>query len=227
MKKFLFVMLSLSFMACSSVEDDQSDRAIKSTFDVVDIRLSSSAPDQVYNKNSTTAVGFGDDGSENRMLVYFPKVDELYDDDVIVSSITNMELLIHCLDVPAHPDSIKIYPLSKPWTAYSTWNSYFAILPNNEWGTPGGDYDDTAVISSPAIRTNTDDSSYFELAFNITDFVKSTISEQKPNYGFIILVEKNDLNSEDQMTFYTSNSSKGAARPSAILAFSTQDLVVD
>jgi hypothetical protein len=224
---FLIILVTL-FWSCGSSEDnDTSDRAIRSTFDVIDTRISSTDSQEAFNKDTSSLVGFDPRGGENRMLLYFPKVEELYEDDVIITSITNIELLVHCADVPVHPNSIKIYPLTRPWTAYSNWNSYFALVPGSEWEQPGGDFDSSVAISSPAIRTNTDDSSVFELSFDITEHITSMVTQNKPNYGYVVLVEKSELNGSDAMTFFTSNSGNGAARPSAILAFSTKDIVVD
>lgn len=208
--------------ACSNPETD--DRAIRSVTDAIDLRLSESKPLQVINAEENSNIGFDADNKESRLLIHFPKLTELWDENVIISSIASIELLINCDEVLVNPENIELRPLDSDWTPFATWASRDMLL-GTPWSTPGGDFAADLPPVTPSLRINTKAPDTFELSFDITQLVQRMILEDASNYGFLIRVVRSELNGDNVMSFSTTNNEDGNKRPSSALVFSTKDSV--
>jgi hypothetical protein len=215
-----------ALLACGSTQDKSSGGdVIKASGNVIDLRIDESKPDQAFASDADARVGFDEQGFESRMLLYFPKIRELYDENVILSSITEIQLKIHCDEIAVNPGKIKLYSLKRPWSAAASWKSRFVWLEGYEWKTPGGDFDSSEPAITPSIRKNSQSDSPFELAFDVTDSVVNMVSIGQENFGFIVLVEKSDLNYRNSLYFKTANSGDLSQKPVSVLVFSRKDVI--
>jgi hypothetical protein len=218
-------MISCFVLAACSPSVATNDRALRTESEVLDVRVSEAEPNKAFSAEEISGIGFDDKGKESRLFLYFPRLLRLWEEDVIISSIAVVELLINCKDVLVNPENIRLYPLSTPWTPLATWNSPFPTYAGSAWLKPGGDADESWGAITPALRRNPKSLQDFELAFDITQLVKRMILENKPNNGFSIQIVKSDLNALNSMGFFTRNASSDVRRPTSILTFSTKGAV--
>lgn len=205
---------------------ETSDRALRTERDVVDVRISSSEPDASHASEAEGRVGFDTAGNESRMLLYFPKLDALYEKENLESSLGAIEILVFCREVPVNPENIELRALSRGWTGKATWRSPIPLLPGKMWATPGGDKDDTLPIVHPSLRRGTDSQLTTELSFDVSAIVRAQRFENKPHHGFAISVRRDDRNARHDMSFITTNAAEGSGRPAAILTFQSKDTVM-
>lgn len=216
----IFQAMILPSCSDSKSNDTSQDSVIKNSDEVLDIQIYSQKTAPNLSKNSEILVGFDENDRESRMLLFFPKVNELWDPNVVLNSIANIQILVYCDREPINPENIKMYPITKPWTAAATWLSRFALVKDMSWDKPGGDYDSSIDPVSPSIQQPSGASKFKELAFDITEPVTKMVANGQPNYGFIILAEKSDLNGENRVQLYSRNSD---VRPNSVLVFTRKD----
>jgi hypothetical protein len=216
----------LALTACGSTDDNKEtgNRAIKRETTLVDARLYEGSPNKTYNDEHSARVGFDAAGKESRMLLYFPKLENLWEKDVIVTSIAVVEVTLNCLDVQVNPENIELVPVSRSWTPFVTWKTR-DTLTGKGWSSAGGDVDASLPAVTPTLRPNSTEEGAKELAFDITNLVQRMVLGGYHNYGFMIRVKRSELNAKDEMWFKTTNSWNSDLRPSAILAFSSTDSV--
>ncbi len=220
----LLALLPFVLPACGN--EETAGRAIRSSTDVLDVALSQSAPDRNFRSDATAAVGFDNSGNETRLLLFFPKLRELWDSDTIQSSITQVEILLIATDVPVNPENIELYAMTRSWTPQATWNSPFPLLPQVVWNTAagGGDFDRETAAITPTLLTPTEASAaLIEISFNVTELVRQMIQDKRDNFGFAVVVKESSDNSRNSMEFRTFNTAVEGERPRAILAFTTND----
>lgn len=216
----IFLLLVLSNGCGRSTEEDTEERVIRSEGDVLDVRISSAKKSTSFASEQISRIGF-DGEDESRLLLYFPKIDELYEDEVVISSITAIEVIVKCEDVQVNPGKIALQPISRPWSQYATWKSRHSLDKESAWKEPGGDvYSGTGKIS-PDIRR--EDKELFELSFDVTSLVKDMVVKGRKNYGFVVSVAKSSLNEKNFLKLQTFNAEEGA--PSSALVFSTEDVI--
>jgi len=213
----------VNFGCGNATEETPDDRVIKSETDVLDVRIFSGAPDSWFQHEKLAVVGHHE--GEHRLLLFFPGIERLYDADVILSSVSVIEVIINCREVPVNPSNIKLYALSSPWTAFASWRSRAALLPGYEWQTPGGDIYGGSSPVSPDVRANANNVAIFELSFDVTELVTGMISANVDNEGFVITVTPSELNATDGMFFLTANSDDLAGQPKSALVFTTEDTI--
>jgi hypothetical protein len=216
-----FLALCLS-VGCGATKTSQS--AIKIETDVLDVRIFEGGKNESLNKEKTSLVGFDDSGLESRLLLYFPKLLDLWASEVIISSISIIELVLNCSEIDVNPENIELFPVAAPWGPFATW-TLIDRLSGESWSSPGGDIDLTLPAVTPSFRLNKTNSSSKEISFDITSLIKRMILEGVSNYGFQIRVKKSDLNSKNAMNFVMSNHSDSSVRPSSILVFSQSTAV--
>jgi hypothetical protein len=221
-KKCLIPIGTLAIVSCGKTETTNS--AIKRETDLMDVRLYEGAPSVALNSEVDTRVGFDENGKESRMLLYFPKLQNLWDSKVIISSIAIVELLLNCTDVEVNPENIELVPMAQSWSPFATWSTR-DIISGKTWTAAGGDIDASLPGTTPSLRINANNSDAKELAFNITTLVQRMILQGYKNYGFMIRVKQSALNSKNEMWFRTSNNADENVRPSSILTFTTADSV--
>jgi hypothetical protein len=221
-KNGLIPIAILAVAACGKTETTNS--AIKRETDLMDVRLYEGAPALALNSEVDSRVGFDEYGKESRMLLYFPKLKNLWDSKVIISSIAIVELLLNCTDVEVNPENIELVPVAQSWSPFATWSSR-DLISGQSWTAAGGDVDASLPATTPSLRINANNSDVKELAFNITTLVQRMILQGYTNYGFMIRVKQSVLNSKNEMWFRTSNNADANVRPSAILTFTTSDSV--
>ncbi|MEI8026021.1 MAG: hypothetical protein WCI18_06715 [Pseudomonadota bacterium] len=201
-----------------------TDSVIRRETDVLDVRIFEGNGKESLNKESSSLIGFDENGLESRLLIYFPKLLDLWASDVIVSSISIVELILNCTDITVNPENIELLPMTKPWGPYATWTSIDRLM-GDDWANAGGDVDLSTPAITPSFRLNTSQPTSREIAFDITALVKRMILEGTTNYGFQVRVKKSDLNSKNAMNFSMSNNNDSGVRPSSILTFSQSDTV--
>ena len=186
-------------------------------------RISSFDPDGYANEFRST-IGFDSNG-ESRLLLYFPKLTNLYDEAVITGSISSVEILVNAFEIKANPKSITLSLIAEPWNAFADWETRTGVFPREPWATPGGAVLDHLFSPvAPDIRLNNDNNNYKEMAFNVTEAVTEMVTQNITNYGFQIRVQESLLNAENNVAFETFNSSDGI-RPKAALVFNTKDVI--
>ena len=221
---FLSSSSALVLSGCGTSNKETKDSALKRENRVLDVRLFEGATSKPFNKEESSHVGFDSSGLESRTLLYFPSLEALWDEKVIISSIAIVELLISSGDIPVNPENIELYPIRSSWGPFATWNLRDRFF-GDKWSSPGGDIDSTSSPVTPSLRVSTGASAAKELAFDITNLVKQMILNGSANYGFLIRVKKSDLNATNGMYFSMSNHQSSSPRPSAILTFSTSNSV--
>ena len=63
--------------------------------------IAASDPEAKHPKDATALVGLAPDGQERRLLLYFPGIEQLYSQDVVLSSITSIEIVVTAAEVKA------------------------------------------------------------------------------------------------------------------------------
>jgi hypothetical protein len=212
-----FIMAFLLLVGCGSTKTTQS--AIRRETDVLDVRIFEGGSSSSLSKESVSLVGFDDNGQESRLLIYFPKLLDLWSSEVVVSSISIIELVLNCSDIAVNPENIELFPVTQSWGPFATW-TLIDRLSGDRWANAGGDADLSAPGITPSFRLSTTHASSKEIAFDITRLIKRMILEGEANYGFQIRVKKSDLNSKNAMNFSMSNHGESGLRPSSILVFS-------
>lgn len=220
----LILIFSMVMYGCGSNTTETGDNAIKRTTEVLDTRLYEGAPKKSYKNEDSSRVGFDESGKESRMLLFFPKLKELWDEKIVVSSIANVELLIYCDEIAVNPENIELLVVKNGWNPFATWTLRDNVL-GESWLTPGGDFHTTIDPVKPALRKSVLNPNAFELSFNISLVVQRMILDGLENLGFLIRVKKSDLNSSQQISFRTSSWFDSTVRPSSVLIFSTKDAV--
>lgn len=210
-------------VGCGGNTEDQTDRVIASETQVTDVRISEADPDGTYANEIKVTIGM-QEGKDSRLLLYFPNIGRLYQDDVVISSITDIEVAINCPEVLANPGQIRLYPITQSWTGFATWHSRARIFSDYDWASPGGDFD-ASVYATPAVRVNSDNPEIKQLTFDVTEMVTTMVGGGQPNYGFILAVEPSQLNGADAMDFVTYNHTTSTLHPQASLVYSTKDVM--
>lgn len=209
--------------ACGKkAEENKFDSALAVETDALDVRITDAAPDEFFNSEQLSVVGF-QDGSESRMLLYFPHIEKLRTDDVTLSSITAVELFLSTAKIPVNPANIELRPLAETWTPFATWNSRAAVIPGYGWQLAGGTPVTGRDPVSPDIRKHDADPEQVHVRFDITALVLDMVANGVTNHGFVISVKKSVLNSSDEMTFETSNSTDGRHHPKSALVFTKKE----
>lgn len=216
------VVSSLVAGACAK-KKEETIPVIKSESQVLDLRLSEREPSKVNAGEEMVPVGFDSDGYENKMLVYFPKINELWDETVIVSAIASIEVIVRTTDLLVSPEALELYPVTRAWSPYATWLSPYSMLPESTWAA-GGEFETALGAITPSVRRHRTDSSVFELCFDVTSIIKESLVNEKKGYGFVIQLSKNSTNFGDYQPLYTFNSSNQDLRPISILGFTKQDI---
>ncbi len=194
-------------------------QAIKMTNESLDIRITESDPTKSIAGDQENTIGFNDDGEESRLLLYFPKINEIYDPNYLKSGITSVVVRLNVQEVLANPESIELYPIASPWSPYASWKSRFGSYQRFAWLGPGGDTIPGFDPTTPSIRRNAKDPNLFELNFDITDRVPDMMQFTDESYGFLIKLQKSSLNAADRLVLMASNHPNRNALPSAVLDF--------
>lgn len=211
-----------AFLTSCGTEKTSTSAVIKTETTVTDVRIYSGFPPGSYNSESLSGVGFDKDGYESRLLIQFPKIADLYDGSVVLSSIALIEVVIETTDVPVNPENIHMYPMTKAWTGLANWDLPFPAISDDPWATAGGDYDSTRSVNA-GIRLNTKDSRFKEVTFDVTKYVLDMVLSGTPNYGFIVKVDKSVNNYENSLSFSTYNSPINAGHPTSVLIYNSKD----
>lgn len=214
----------LVFLVLQSCGYHGNEIAIRTEREILDVQLSQRDPDKRLSNETTAQIGFDQEGFESRLIIYVPKLRELWESKVIFGSIGKINLNIPCLEVPVNPENILLQPVSRDWSPMATWSSFDSLFPNQKWSEEGGDTYESSLAVSPAIRRYPSEPSLYELSFNITESVKSMIVNNQPNYGYLIRIRQSPLNSEDSVHLVTFNNRNPNVRPTASLTFSTEEV---
>ena len=214
---FLYIF-SLTFVlsACGGETEETTD-VIASEAQLFDLTITQSDPENYDHSDETVEIGIVDD-IETRMLIQFPAFMSLYDEDVVVSSIANLELEMLSDEIQVNPSNIRLYFLSQPWTPFATWNSRFSIGEGFEWTNSGGDFHSISYVNPDLEKLGPD----VKLTFNLTQGVLQSIENDLQIYGFAITVNSDAINGSNTMTIYTGNSN---AAPTAVLTFNNREVL--
>ena len=130
--------LCLVISSCGTEVKDDDARVIATSSDVIDLMLSQAQPDAVFINDRELKIGIDQQNSENRMLLYFPNIEELFDPATVRSSITQVEVRIFATTLKANPENIQLSLVGERFTPMATWNSPIPYLPDSVWQSPGG-----------------------------------------------------------------------------------------
>jgi hypothetical protein len=225
----LKALLFLSLFACSNNSENRKDSVLRSDSRVLDRIIDASQPNRWDSGQSKAQIGFNDQGLEQRLLLYFPGISDLYLDDAIMSSITRIQLRLAATALNVNPENIQLYPMSRPWTPQATWLHYLSGLKKAAWDTPGGDWlseYDPMAPDLDAIDRSDEEVPGFWLDFDLTQMVTEMMVNEAPNYGFLLLVRSSPLNFVDRLEITTSDDRTANRRPEAQLIFYTKDTFV-
>lgn len=225
----LIALLFFSLLACENNSEDRKDSVLRSDNRVLDRVIDASQPNRWDQGQSKAQIGFDDQGLEQRILLYFPGIRDLYVDDAILSSITRIQLRLAATELKVNPENIQLYPLSRPWAPQATWLHYLAGLKTAAWDTPGGDWlsdYDPLAPDLDAIEVADEETPGFWLDFDLTQMVMEMMTNEAPNYGFLLLVRASPLNFLDRLEISTTDDSLTERRPEAQLIFYTKDTLI-
>ena len=211
------VLTGIMIVGCGNTSDE--NQTIKMTKDSLDIRITESSPTESIAGDHENTIGFDDTGEESRLLLYLPKMNQIYDKNYLKSGITSVVVRLNVQDVLANPESIELYPIASPWSPYATWKSRFGAHQRFAWVDPGGDTIAGLNATTPSIRRNTNDPYLFELNFDITERVSDILQATDQSYGFLIRLQKSNLNGENRVVLMSSNHPNNNSLPSASLEF--------
>ncbi|MCX6132090.1 MAG: DNRLRE domain-containing protein [Proteobacteria bacterium] len=221
-KHLKIFLIGFFIFACNN-EEDKKDTSIAIEDKVFDITISSSRPSS-YNYNDPTAtIGSTDSDGETRILLAIPQILNLYREDIILSSIANIEIHIITSSVDINPENIELSFIDKSWTPYASWNSRFSLAEGQEWSNPGGDIMDLESVS-PSIEKAPDGSQQKKLIFNITKTLVEAVSQQTEIQGFLLRAKSDPNNANNTLKVFTSNYS-GSYAPKAVLSFNKSEVI--
>lgn len=224
--KMIVVPFVAALSACGSSPEDEKTAArnIRQVSEVTDLSISEAAPQDVAAKAGEATIGFDDEGRESRFFLFFPGLTALYDENVVTSSVTSIEVQVAVRDVAVNPENIDLYAIKAAWSPFTTWRSRYRSLPGLDWTTPGGDLDLDQTPVHPAVRPSTRNPEFKELTFDVTSLAVDRLVAGQPNLGFAVLVRRSPLNGVDRLTVQTANGSQ-TTRPIAALVFNTSDTI--
>ncbi|SMF32106.1 hypothetical protein [Pseudobacteriovorax antillogorgiicola] len=212
---FSLICFGLCFHACKA-EEDKADDVIAEETDLIDLTITEGS--EVYDYNDDVAT-IGIDSLESRFLLRFPSFLNLYEEDVIISSIANLEIEIYAEDIAINPANIRLKFLAQEWTPFANWYSRFSLADGYDWLAAGGDFLDLDD-ATPDIEAS--QGNVKKLSFNVTDQTLTTIETGTVIHGFALVIEESSLNNQQVLTTYTSNSN---FKPRAILTFNKREIL--
>lgn len=214
----------ITFLSCGPdpTKENKLDTIIQVEGDALDLRISSGAPKKIFNREQLAKIGFSG-AAESRMLLYFPYIEKLYQDDVQLSSVTAVELYLSVAEVPVNPENIELRPLTETWTPYATWSSRAILAPGYGWASAGGSYDLSVNPIIPDIRRHEYSDKLLNLRFDITNLVLNMVVNGQTNHGFLISVKASELNAVDEIAFMTSNADDDKGHPKSALIFTKRE----
>jgi hypothetical protein len=215
-------IISLLVFGCGVKEADKDNSVIAVEGEVMDAVIDSRAPDQFDFNSETVNVGSDETNSyERRLLLFLPKLSDLYEPDIVLSSIADIRLEIVADGVPINPRNIQLHFVGVTWTPYVSWNSRFALSDDYNWATPGGDTLDLGYVTPDIEKL---ENSLKKLSFNVTQEVIASILDGQVIYGFILRVHQNATNSRPFIIIRTTNG-PNSTDPRAILSYSKEDIL--
>lgn len=216
-------MSALVFWGCENKEEKTST-PIAVEDKVFDITIQSAYP-KVYNYLDETAqVGVNSGGQEIRVLIEIPNILNLYREDVVLSSIANIEIHVKASSVQVNPENIQLSFIKDAWTPFASWSSRFSLSNNHDWATAGGDVLDIEPIT-PGIEKVSEVGQDKNLVFNLTKVLVEAVSDQTRIHGFLLRVIESEDNASQTLPIYTSNSSNANA-PKAYLTLNNDEVIV-
>ena len=208
-------VLSTAF-SCSRKEDTVSN-VLKEESDSLDIRISSAAPEESFRSEALAEIGILKDGTESRLLLDFPKIKELFEEGVILSSVGLVELQISCSEMLVNPENVLLHSITRSWTPFATWTHVDGFLQQRNWNKSGGDFS-TAFVQ-PDLRAGPGNNK--TLAFDLTKTVTQLAQQKNQSFGFLLRVRKSDDNAKNFLSLLTSNNPESP--PTSVLVFSRKE----
>ncbi|MFW7380675.1 MAG: hypothetical protein ACOH5I_17815 [Oligoflexus sp.] len=204
---------------------ETTDNVIAEERRLYDTLISEARPNDPDYAGAIAKIGFDQDDMESRMLLSFPQIIDLYQKEVVLSSIANISIEVKAASlVPVNPENIHLYLLSSPWSPFVTWNSRVSFLEGYEWQQAGGDLSNYGPFFPDISKTTNAELSYKTLRFDITPAIIELISLNELISGAIILIQPSPNNAAQELTLYTSNYHSELAHPRAILAFNQEGI---
>jgi hypothetical protein len=211
------------FLSCGAKNTPTGDTAIKRETDVVDVGIHEGCDDCGDSQQPTAKIGWPQGNLESRLLILFPKLSQLWDEKIILSSLGVVELLLYTKELNINPDNIELWPLNQAWSPFAKWSHPLGILDKSVQWTPGGSWDLSGSAITPAIRVPSSGIQAKELAFDLTSLMKQWVAENRTQLGFMIRAVKSELNGKDELEVFSSNYPDSLYRPVSVLTFATQD----
>ncbi len=222
-KKILVLMYVLLLTGCDNKEE-KTATPIAIEDKVFDITIQSASPKAYNYLDESAQVGINSAGNEARVLIEIPNILKLYREDVVLSSIANIEIHIKASSVQVNPENIQLYLVKDSWTPFASWSSRFTLSRNHDWATAGGDVLDIEPIT-PSVEKVSEVGSDKNLVFNLTKVLIQAVSDQTLIHGFLLRVIESDDNASQTLPIFTSNSSSANA-PKAYLTLNNDEVIV-